>query len=318
MTMKLVSEEVKELIKKGDISPEEAVRFVEKVGQQLVQTRTYHPPSIDEIKHRYKQNAELRRLARDSEIPFISLDVMDRIKLYPGFVLVGGVSGHGKSTTAANIMAGFASNVPAGKALVLTNEENSADVYDRIACAMTGVGFAKYRHGAGSAKEREAVEEESRRLMGRVVVEEGSTSYDMTCLEDVQAALVHAADGGYGIALLDYLQTVNWSREHTDMEPVRVSKELGFFLKDYSRRVTIPVVVFAQLRPRDEAPDFKSRIQNDRTIYDHAVMAIEIVPDPEAKTTKFAIHKDRFGESQGTDIEMRYEGGRYVPVGGTL
>jgi hypothetical protein len=53
-------------------------------------------------------------------------------------------------------------------------------------------------------------------------------------------------------------------------------------------------------------------VQNDKTIFNHAFLAIEIEPDFETLTTKFTIHKDRFFGHTGKEVQMEFKGGRYV------
>lgn len=317
-TLKTAGEVVIELVRKGEVTPEDAVKLAEKLNAQLPKVkRTYIPPSTEDLKGRYQGDVALRRQAVKSEIPFIHRAHMDTIKLYPGFIIFGGVSGTGKSTSAGNILAGFC-EYSDRQAFLMTNEDSMADAYDRTACCIERVDFKKYRNLKLDDRTMDRVEARSKQLMHRIIIEGGGESYDMTCLEDVQAVLIHIAENQkYGLAMLDYLQTVTWSRENEDLEPVQVSKKLGFFLKEYVRKVPIPVVVFVQLRPavKDDA-DFKSRVQNDRSIYDHAFVAIEAKPDYENRTTKFYCHKDRFWNGMNQEIEMRYEGGMFVPMHG--
>ena len=97
------------------------------------------------------------------------------------------------------------------------------------------------------------------------------------------------------------------------MDPVRVSKNFGFYLKEYGKRVAKPVVVFAQLRAKDgDHKEFKTRVENDRTIFNHAFQAIEINPDYAASRTTFIIQKNRFGLKQREEVTMKFDGGRYI------
>jgi transposase-like protein len=57
--------------------------------------------------------------------------------------------------------------------------------------------------------------------------------------------------------------------------------------------------------------EFKDRVENDKTIYNHAFQAIEIVPDFDASTSKFIIHKDRFGYKQGRTLHAKFNDGRF-------
>lgn len=313
--VKLITDNIVDKLEKKEITPQQAI---EEVAKSMMTKRKYVPPTIDDVKQKYVTNLVLRDRALASTVPFIDPGVGSEFKLSQGLILVGGVTGQGKSTTSANLIAGFLNAEPKKKVLVITNEENTAAVYDRVACVLLKFNFKSYYAGKLSKSQTEEVRDLSRSLMNQITVEEGSIKYDMTCLEDVEAALVHASEGGYGLACLDYLQTVCHSSEDPNLEPVQVSKRLGFFLKDYSRKVEIPVIVFVQLKPQDAAPDFASRIMNDKTIMTHAFMAVEVVPEFDTQQSRFVFHKDRFGEAQGKEIVMEYVGGRFQPIEGSL
>lgn len=283
-------------------------------SRAIMATRTFVPPSRSDLAKQYASDKDLRERALRSCIPFIHDHFSDNYRLTQGLTLVGGVSGQGKSTTTANVLSAFLNTSNDKKALVITNEESAEAVFNRVACVLTKKNFFALHRGKMNAADRREVEDMANLLFDRiVVVYEGG--WDMTCLEDVQSVLEHVATGGYGIAVIDYLQTVAFSKERPDMEPFQVSKTLGLYLKDYGRRVPMPVVVFAQLKTRSENGEFKDRIENDKTIYNHAFSCIEIIPDFETGITKFIIHKDRFGMGQGEKIDMQYVDGRYEPVG---
>lgn len=294
----------------GKASPVEAVTEFEKQTVKLRSGVSYIPPTKIEVTREYANNREMRKRALHSSIPFISPDVP--FKLYQGLVLIGGVSGQGKSTASANIIAGFIESTPRKKALILTNEETAEAVYNRIACVILKKNFMEFHRGRLTGKDEKLIEDKAAELMDRVVIDAGTSRYDMTVIEDVQAAFEYAANGEFGIAALDYLQTVTTSRMNPERESVWVSKDLGLFLKQFGREVAIPVVVYAQLKTKDTAKEFKDRIESDRTVFNHAFVAIEASPDFEKQITTFTVWKDRFGLQQGQELEMVYSGGRFV------
>jgi hypothetical protein len=137
----------------------------------------------------------------------------------------------------------------------------------------------------------------------------------MTCIEDVKAVFETARNSTDSVRLvvLDYLQTIYRSKLR-ELKAWEVSKEFGFFLQEYGRKVTIPMVVFVQLKPTSQSPDFSERICNDKTVYHHAVTAIEIKPNFDNGLTEFKLHKDRFGQNQGKSVFVQFVDGRYEPV----
>lgn len=308
----MTDEQIKK-IKTGEITHASQLNqdaFSEEYGVRAAKIR-YVPPTVDDIRGTYANNEVLRKRALLSSIPFISSEVRD-FKLSQGLILIGAKTGQGKSTTLANVLAGFMETKQLGdRALVITNEESTASVYNRIACVILKYSFKSFYNGQLPEDQDDEVQTLAQDLMEHIVVEEGNKQFDMTDSGHVKAALAYAAEGSYKLACLDYIQTVTKDAEHPDRSPIEVSKDLGFFLKDYGRKVTIPIVIFAQLHPTSEHEDFAQRVQNDRTIANHAFTAIEIVPCFETLTTKAIIHKNRFGTVvQGHEYVFRFEGGR--------
>jgi replicative DNA helicase len=300
---------IKEKIESGEISPEEGA----KIGAEMIATgRTYQPMTSAEKIRQYETDKARRALSQRQAIPFVSVDFDDSFRLTQGLYLVGAKSGQGKSSAAGAIIATFIENVPKRRVIMLSNEETAQVTYDRVACVMLKKNFSKYMKGRLPPSERNEVEELSYKLIDRIDVESGESKYDMSCYEDVKGVLAYAASvKDVGLILLDYHQTVTWSRDNPEQESFQVSKRLGHHLKEYGRKATVPVIDLVQLNPKDNSPDFSQRVQNDRTLYNHAYAAVEISPDFETGITKFVIHKDRYGQQQGRVIEMAFKDGRY-------
>lgn len=282
-------------------------------SSSLVNQRVYTPKKVEERLSRYRHESEVRKQAIKNKVPFLA-PVFDGVfSLTRGLVLVGAKSGHAKSTTAANIVAHFLESVPEGDAIVISNEEASEAVLNRISCAMLRKSFVRFHKGEMPDRDQRAVEDLVPSIAERIeVIDDGA--WNMTVLEDVISVLEYAAKKDVRMVVVDYLQTVNTSSSHPEYEAVRISKMLGFYLKEYGRKVSVPVIVFAQLKPASESPDISARFQNDKTIYNHAFAVIEIMPDFENRTTNFVIHKDRFGYSQGKQVTMGFQDGRYVTL----
>lgn len=271
--------------------------------------KSYEGLSAEQRKAQYEKDRELIRKAQKTQISFIGSD----LKLRMGVTVLGGCTGRGKSTTSANILASFYKTYSDRQAVVITNEEVSADVLDRVSCILLEIDFYKYRDGLLSEEVEENVREKSLELMDRIEVV-CTTAADMTCLDDVVQVLNYARNqNNVHLVVFDYLQTVTWSRKYENITRYDVSKRLGLFLKEYGRSVNIPVLIFAQMQPNSlEGTDFASRIQGDKTFVNHAVMAIEIVPDFEKRATEFRVHKDRFSGRQGTSLVFKWNYGILV------
>lgn len=303
--------------KSGLIPDEQAIEQVNAIPKTPVRTsgavRTYVPRSMAERVEQYRSEKQIRQEMLKRKTPFISSEISQDFYLSQGLILIGGISGKGKSTLAANMIHGYLRTKQAAPALVITNEETTEAVLNRAACVELGINFFDFQKGKLHAPAMAKVEETALKLADRVLVVD-DPAFDMTVLEDVQSVLMYAAQSNAGVVILDYLQTVAVSRENPALEPVQVSKKLGLFLKDFGRKVAMPVIVFAQLKTESDNSEFKDRVENDRTMYNHCFQVIEIVPDFENLITKFKILKDRFGHCQTKVMEARYDNGIYRPM----
>ena len=291
-----------------EITPEQAVQ---EYDRSLGHGRKYRPKDKDARVASYQKSRALREEIRKKRIPFITPNFLPDFFLCQGMILVGGLSGKGKSTAAANVLAGYLKSNNNGTAIVITNEENTDSIYDRVSCILCGVSYVDFLHHKLKIDDESMVIDTSLELTKQIEVVEDE-DWDMSYIEDVQSVLEHAASSGVGMVIIDYYQTINASRKDPHAESYMVLKRLGFYLKDYGRKYGIPVVVFAQLNPSGETSELQSRVQNDRTVFNHAFTVIEIVPDFETNLTTFIMHKDRFSNNSGREVIMKYDRGRYI------
>lgn len=274
--------------------------------------RPYKPKSSTARIEQYRKNKALRSKMLENRVPFIHPEFDTDFFLCQGMTIVCAMSGQSKSTTCANIITGFINHTPGKQIVVITNEEGPDAVIDRVSCLLHDQNYIDLYKGRMPQHTRELIERTSIDLSSYIEVVD-DPSWDMGCLEDVQSVLEHAAKSGVSLVILDYLQTVTYSRELPHLESFQISKKLGLYLKDYGKRVGIPVVVFAQLSPPREKAAVQDRIQNDKTIYNHAFNVIEVKPDFNTHITEFTIHKGRFELKQGKKILMQYKYGKYLP-----
>lgn len=253
----------------------------------------------------------------NAKIPFIHPNFTpdDDFYLSQGLTLVGAMSGKGKSTAAANILAGFIKYRGNGTALVISNEEATDAIIHRTACVLLKKPYMKFHAGAMLAREAAEVRECAREVLSRVIVV-NDPQWNTACLEDVQTILEGSAAQGVSMVVIDYFQTINQSKDLPDQEPFKVLKRFGTFIREYGRRAPVPVVVFCQLNPKSMAAEFQARVQHDKTIYNDAFNVLEIAPNEETGLTDFIIHKQRFGVSQGTKVSLLFRSGRYEQAGG--
>jgi len=271
----------------------------------------YKGLTLEERADHYLKEYELTSHATDSQIAFLG----SPLPLRMGITLIGGCTGRGKSTASANVLADFYIRYPDRRALAITNEELSADVLDRISCIILNEDFYKHRDRSLKTEQSQRIKTCSFELMKRIIVV-STQSRDMSCLEDVIDMLNMAHENSFNLVIVDYLQTIIWSQMSPHLTQYEVSKKLGLYLKEYGRQVTIPVLLFAQLKPlspkdmkEQSLPDFTTRVQGDQTFINHAVMVIEIIPDFENKRAQFYIHKDRFGKLMNQAFRFSWNNG---------
>lgn len=306
---------VKMAIKNDLITPEEAIRLKEKEWAQK-QGRRFTLPTLESRSSQYQRSCEERAMFDRNKQPFIFEGFTPEGDFYlsQGLTLVGAMSGKGKSTAAANILAGFLSYKEDTTALVISNEESTDAILHRTACVLLKKSYMKFHNKGMWAQEENEITDLAKQLLTRVIVI-NDPAWNTASLEDVQTILEGSASQGVNLIIIDYLQTVNQSRDNPDMEGFQVLKKFGVFVREFGRRAPVPVIVFCQLNPKSSASEFQARVQNDKTIFNDAFNVVEIEPDLETKLTNFTIWKQRFGISQGVKVSMNFVQGRYEQVG---
>jgi hypothetical protein len=199
----------------------------------------------------------------------------------------------------------------------ITNEENDDAVYGRIAAVMLRIPFYKIHHKKLNPQETRKVEDFiCNVLVPRVEIVGEDGRFDMSDEGDVISVMETAAQEGYTSIVLDYHQNIVGSRAAPQKETFKISKDMGLYYKTFGKRHAVPVIAFAQLSAASEARKVKDRVENDKTLYNHSFAAIEVVPDFEAGTSEFKIHKDRFCDANAKTVVMELKGGRYDVSGG--
>jgi len=291
-------------IKGGEITPKEAVKRAE----TQMGARQYKEKTQEERVKQYLEARALRKSILANPVPFITPKFLPGFYLTQGLILVGGKPGKSKTTTGANVIAGFLRHVKRRKVTVITNEEAADSLYDRVACILLAKSYQQYYNGQLDPNDVYSIEDKVREITERMEVVTTGDYWDPTYIEDVQAVMESVTTNDNGLVLIDYLQTINQSRGSAVKESYQISKELGFYLKNYGRANAVPVVVLAQLSDTDGA-DFAGRVQNDKTIFNHAFIALEVQPDFDTLTTTFIVQKDRFCGMTGKKVVMQFKGG---------
>jgi len=243
-----------------------------------------------------------------NRVPFITPAIEGTFMLTPGITLIGGVTKAGKSTIVANLAPAIIRHVPDKKILIISNEDDDHKVSARIACAACGVSIRDYLMFPQKIDPVKLAEvEQTMAWVATRVTVASVPDYDVTNMETVQDLLLEAKESGlYSAIMLDYYQIVSNSRRNKALAPVGVAKEFGLWLKSYAIDLSIPLIVFAQLKPQPPDSDmpFSQRIQGDMWLANHVHVGLEIRrghggPTDAAPITEVHCHLSRHGDNVG-------------------
>jgi hypothetical protein len=273
------------------------------------------PPSSDELNTMYDSDAKLRRESRKNPMTFLSSACDQHFKITSGATFIGGVTGSGKSTTNHNLIKKLLLKHPEKKILLISNEETVSETYSMIACLMLNLNWKADYHEGKDEKVLSLVDETAKELTKSLTVITASDKYDTSYVEDVESIMNYAknSNGEFSIVLVDYLQTISNSRKNPGAKTFEISKEFGFFIKQYVQVCPIPVIVFVQLKEEtSENKYFKTRVENDNTFANHGHNLLEIRVDKVLMTTTIVCHKNRWGS--GWQMTLNYRKGALEPA----
>jgi hypothetical protein len=230
-------------------------------------------------------------------------------------ILMGAVSGAGKSTTTANIAL---STIKQGeKCLVITNEERPEDVYGRVVALIHGWSYTK--HENFTEEQKRITKEKTATLAQKLIVvdanfaglKDATTTYEG--FTQIMDSLI-ANNNKFGCIVIDYYQNIRSSKLNPRLEKHAVLDMVSGYLDNFKNIYTAPVVLLCQLTPpgKDNSIDFTDRIGGRKIIYDKCTTAIEIRALRDKGVTEFVFHKSRFNDSVGKSIVCGFQKGQYV------
>lgn len=264
---------------------------------------------LDKIK---RENREYLEHARNASV-FINNDFKCKVPFFGrNLILVGAQTGHGKTTIGKNIA--FQTLAQGGRALYLTNEENSGDVYNGITCLCRGWPYTT--HESFTEEQMDEFDKMIGVLSQRLVVIDDNYNEgygQTTTLEGIKAILtnLHKANIHYDVIIIDYYQNVSRSNEQIGLSNWQVQEELAKFLDSFKNTYLAPIVVLSQLKSNKDLP-FKEAIEGRKMILNVATCAMEVSAEREFMRTAFTIHKSRFNYAMGDVIHVGFDKGKYV------
>lgn len=312
----------KELVVKDHRLDHELLRLSEsEKDKEIAKTTTYGRLSDDAVEKLKQENNDYM-IAAKNKMRFINEDFSNAIPFYrKNLILVGGVTGDGKSTTAANVIAGIIEEpLKTGpnrrRVLVLTNEEKTEDVYNRVLCLFKGWSYVN--HDKFTDAQREFFNNSYIHLRNKITVVDNTYNGRFgvtTTLEGICSVFDNliANKEHYDAVIIDYYQNVQQSTNDPRLNEFQVQAALAKRLDQYKNIYPAPIVVLAQVRPVDDSnTPFKIRIEGSKTISNVCTCSVELIPDKKLRKTSWIIHKSRFNEAVGSDIETGFDSGRHV------
>jgi hypothetical protein len=278
--------------------------------------------SQDAIEKIQKDNMEYIQAARKA-LRFINRE-FDAIVGYfrKNLILIGAYSGHGKSTAVANIaretlrQISKVTNKPC-KVLIITNEEKTEDVFNRITCLIHGWNYVNHDK---FTDEQIATFHKFIPILGKymTVVDDNFNGVPgtTTSLEGICGIFDNMIRDGtyYDSVLFDYYQNVTYSKENPKMSEFEVQALLSHKLDQYKNTYNAPITVMAQCDPPDDAnTPFMYRIKGRKLIFAKATMVLEMVAEQEKQRTTWTVWKSRFTNSIGKEFHTTFDKGKILP-----
>lgn len=293
---------------------------------EIAKSTDYGMLTEEDILQQQKDNTDYMLAARN-KMPFINTAFDKAIPFFrKNLILVGGKTGEGKSTTVANIIREIVGTrdpvtKKLNKVLVLTNEEKSEDVYNRVTCLLKGWHYVNHdqftdeqvttfnNYIAGLSKVITVVDNTYRGSIGTTTTLEGICQIFDNIIAKWKTTGEH-----YECVLLDYYQNVRSSRLNPELNEYQVQAALARRLDVYKNIYPAPIIVLAQVRPPDaeNTVPFKIRVEGSKEISNVATCIVEMVANREELSTDWTIHKSRFNEKVGDTVTTGYDKGRYV------
>lgn len=286
--------------------------------------------SQDQIDEKVKENSDYMESARTA-LKFINNTFDGKIPSFRNnLIFIGAKTGEGKSTAVANITLPILaerkkSDGKLGRVMVITNEEKSEDVYNRVTCLAKGWHYVN--HDQFTDEQRATFNEWIPKWAkdGRLTVVDdnyGGVPGQTTTYEGICGIFDNmiANEVWYDAVIIDYYQNIKESKNEPDLDEWKVQAKVAMALDRYKKLYPAPIYILGQVSPgeksgehKKETTPFKYRIEGRKVILNVCTVALEMIADKSNFRTEWVIHKSRFNEFIGTSLYTGYEKGKFVP-----
>lgn len=247
---------------------------------------------------------------------FLNDSFRGKVPLFPrNVILAAAETGVGKSTVTTNLA--FRAMMQGQRVLIISNEENEGDFYNRITCLIKG--WAYINHSDFTDEQRKVFKEMTVMLDQRIKVvgnTRGNLTNLTTTIEGVETVLnsVLVNNSKFDLIVIDYYQNIDRSEVVPTMLDWQAQYRFCKFIDQYKNRSNAAIVVLAQLKTAGDAKalSFKDAIEGRKTIMNVATCVLRIKKEAENQRTGFEIMKSRFLEGLGETIWVGFKRGKYV------
>lgn len=296
---------------------------------KLAEDSSFGPLSAERVAELARESTEYIESA-STPMMFISPVFDGKIPFFAkSLILIGAKTGEGKSTCVANIVRNIIAEInPAtGKTrrcLVITNEENIVDFYNRVTCLIKGWHYVN--HDKFTEEQKKTFEQFIKILSsdGRLTVVDdthvtanGETADGLTTtvegIDTIFKNLIRDEEY-YDVVLIDYYQGITESTKDPMLDEFKVQAKLTHVLEKYRKIYPAPIILMAQVNPPEDErmSPFQTRIQGRKLICTKATVIVEMIAHRSNLMTEWYFHKGRFSEATGTSVETGYNNGEFV------
>ena len=283
--------------------------------------------SLNQIDQLRKSNAEYIAAAQ-KPMKFICNAFSGSVPFFrKNCIVIGAPTGQGKTTLLANacmsvMMQKNPQTGKKGRVLVISNEEASEDVFNRITALIKG--FSYTNHNEFTLEQRQILDTMMPMLAkdGWLTVignnyfdDNGNMITGLTSTtEGIKAIFDNLLKNNeiFDAVIIDYYQNVSSSKNNSKLNQYQAQEKFCQYLDDIKNVYPAPIVVLAQIKKDDGETPYDIRIKGAKMLATKATVFIEMETDIENHRTKCTVRKGRYVKGIGKEFYVGYDKGKFV------